>query len=245
MLLKTNLHFHANTDPEHQNIEYDVFEGIEKAAELGFHVLALTCHGKCALNGDHRKYAESKGVLMLSGIEVNIGEKKNESRHLIILNCKKDAERIRTFKDLEKYKKDNPHIFIIAPHPFFPYFPKQQSLMEYTHKYSHLFDAVEHSWFYCKLINKNLPAQEFAKENNLPLVATSDTHFFDFLDTDYCLIEAESKTPEGVFNAIRKRSFKNVTRPKKLLKEMILTYGSFHFKKGKRSNSEVGRTKNN
>ncbi|MGM0629184.1 MAG: PHP-associated domain-containing protein [Patescibacteria group bacterium] len=245
MLLKTNLHFHANTDPEHQNIEYDVFEGIEKAADLGFHVLALTCHGKYALNGDHIEYAESKGVLMLSGIEANIGEKENENRHLIILNCDKDAERIRTFKDLEKYKKNNPHIFVLAPHPFFPYFPKQQSLMKYTYKYSHLFDAVEHSWFYSKIINKNLPAQQFAKEKNLPLVATSDTHFFDFLDTDYCLIEAKNKTPEDVFNAIRKRSFKNVTRPKKLLKEMIFTYGSFHFKKGKRSNSYTERVKNN
>lgn len=230
MLLKTNLHFHTSDDPHHSNIKYSTFEGIDKASKFGFDVLALTCHTEYVLTDEHIKYAEEKGILLLPGIEINIGENENDGRHLLIINCDKSAENIKTFKDLEIYKKENPHIFVIAPHPFFPSFSKQESLMEYTKKYSHLFDAVEHSWFYSNLINRNLPSQKFAEENNLPFVATSDTHFFNFLNTDYCNIEAEEKTPKSIFNAIQKGSFENVTRPKKLIKEMFFIYGTFSLK---------------
>lgn len=229
MILKTNLHFHANEDPTH-SIEYSVLEGIDYASKLDFQVLALTCHNKVALIEEHKKYALSKNILLISGVEINIGEKPEDGRHLLILNCDKEAEEIKTFQDLEIYKKNHPEIFVIAPHPFFPSFFKKQSLLEYTDKYIHLFDAIEHSWFYSKLINKNIPAVKLAQKRNKPLISTSDTHFMDFLDTDYCLIETEEKTPEAIFQSLKKHTFKNVTRPKKLLKEMIWTLGSFYIK---------------
>ena len=229
MILKSNLHFHTNEDPTH-SIDYSIFEGIEHASNLGFEVLALTCHNEVVSTDEHREYALSKNVLLISGVEINIGERPEDSRHLLILNCDSEAEEITTFKDLEIYKKSHPEIFIIAPHPFFPSFFKKESLLEYTEKYLHLFDALEHSWFYSNLINRNIPAINLSKNKNLPLIATSDTHFMDFLNTDYCLIETDTKTPEAIFKSLRNNSFKNITRPKKLLKEMIWTFGSFYIK---------------
>ncbi len=234
MILKTNLHFHTGDDPE-DSLGYDTKEGIDKASELGFDVLALTCHNKVIHTKEYEKYATSKGILLISGIELNVGEEEKEYRHLIVLNCSKDAEKIDTFADLEKYKKNNPEIFVLAPHPYYPGIVRKTSLMEYAEMYSHLFDAIEHSWFYSKHINRNKPAEKLSKKVGLPMVATSDTHFFDFLDTDYCLIEAREKTPRAVFEGIRRGSFKNVSRPKKLIREMSLCYGSYLFKKVLRS----------
>ncbi len=229
MILKSNFHFHSNEDPTHL-IDYSIFEGLDYASKLDFQVLALTCHNKVIATEEHRQYALSKNILLISGVEINIGEKPKDNRHLIILNCSKEAEEIKTFKDLEHYKKSHPEIFVLAPHPFFPAFSHKQSLLEYTEKYIHLLDGLEHSWFYSKYINKNIPAIKLAQKNNLPLISTSDTHFMDFLDTDYCLVDTNEKTPEAIFKSLKNNCFKNVTRPKKLIKEMIWTFGLFHFK---------------
>lgn len=235
MILKSNLHFHTNDDPTH-NIEYNTIEGIDKAADLGFQVLALTCHEKVIYNNDYKRYANSKNILLIPGVELNVGENKKEGRHLLILNCSKEVEDIETLRDLEKYKKENPGIFVMAPHPYFPSFTKKQSLMEYTEKYSHLFDAIEHSWFYSTLINKNIPAKNLAQKKNISFIATSDTHFFNFMDTDYCLIETENKTKEDVIWSLKKGSFRNITRPKKILRELVIVYGSFCIKSILRKN---------
>lgn len=229
MLLKTNLHFHTNDDPTHR-IDYSAEEGIDRASKLGFDVIALTCHGKVTFKEQYRSYASSKGILLISGIEINISEDGKDGRHLLILNCGNSAERIKTFKDLEQYRKEHPDIFVIAPHPFFPSLRGKQSLLEYTEKYLHLFDALEHSWFYSKTINRNIPAEKISKKMAIPLVATSDTHFFDFLDTDYCLINAEELSAGSLFKAIKKGAFKNVTRAKRPITEMAFTFGKFYLK---------------
>ena len=229
MLLKTNFHFHTNEDPAHR-IDYGITEGIDRASELGFKVLALTCHGKVVFKKEHGDYALSKDILLISGIEIEISEDGSNGRHLLILNCGKEAEGIKTFKDLEEYRKNSPEMFVIAPHPFFPSLSGKQSLLEYTERYLHLFDALEHSWFYSKMLNKNVQAQKLSKERSVPLVATSDTHFFNFLDTDYCLIEAKEMSTEAIFSAIKEGSFENVTRAKKLISEMLIPYGRFYLK---------------
>ncbi|MFP4616969.1 MAG: PHP domain-containing protein [Candidatus Paceibacterota bacterium] len=230
MFFKTNLHFHTGDDPQ-DPIEYNTLEGINKASELGFRALAITCHEKFIWSSEYREYASSKGVVLIPGIEINIGERKGEKRHLIVLNCDKDVEQIETFENLEEYKRERPQTFVLAPHPYYPSLHQRSSLMKYADKYAHLFDAVEHSWFYSEYLNKNQKAVELSKRKDLPLVSTSDTHFFDFLDTDYCVIEAEEETPESILNGIKQRRFENFTRPKRLFKEMFLTYGKFSLKR--------------
>ena len=229
MQLKTNLHFHTKEDKFH-HINYNALEGIDIASKLGFEILAITCHQKLIFSEDLKKYAESKNILLISGIEISISENNRGGRHLIILNCDSSAEEIKTFKDLEKYKELNPNTFIVAPHPYFPVPGLKQSLLEYTEKYLHLFDAIEHSWFYSDTINKNIEAEKLARKNDLPFIATSDTHFINYLNTDYCLVESKEKTINDVFRAIKNKSFKNITRPKKIFSEMLFPQISFTIK---------------
>lgn len=223
MKLKTNLHFHTADDPK-DPIAYSTKEGIDKAAELGFDVLALTCHTSVEWTQEYADYAQEQGVLLLSGIEANIGETPEEKRHVVVLNCDKSAEDIRTFTDLARYQKDHPDVFTIAPHP---YFPGPSCLGARLKEHIGLMDAIEHSWFYSKQWDKNKKATEVATAYDLPLVATSDTHFFDFLDTDYCVVDANEKTPEALFSAIRAGAFENVTRPKRFVREMVIPFSAF------------------
>ncbi len=231
-MLKTNLHFHSAEDT-FEPIKYTLKEGIDHAAELGFQVLATTSHQEANWTEDAYQYAKGKGILLISGIEISVGEKnpkdkKNKimGRHIVLLNVDKEAEKVRTFSQLEEYKKENPGVFAIAAHP---YFLKKISLGPYLEKYIHLIDAIEHSWFYSKLINLNKKAEQIAQKYDLPLIATSDTHFFDdnHMDRNYALVDAEEKTTECVLDALRRKNFKNVTRPSKFFKHMMgnqLTY---------------------
>ena len=119
MKLKANLHFHSKEDPV-DIISYDLFEGIDKAAELGFNVLASTCHGKNICLDRHVKYAAEKGILLIPGVEANIYELGTRRRnHVVILNCNESVNNVRTFHDLKRYKQMYPEIFVIAAHPYF------------------------------------------------------------------------------------------------------------------------------
>lgn len=213
MRLKANLHFHTEDDPEDSQINYTFYEGVDKAAELGFEVIALTCHDKYIDSAAYKQYAASKNILLIPGIEKNI-----EKRHVIILNADPAVESVNTFEKLENYKKDRPDIFLIAPHP---YFYTSYCLKEKLEQNIHLFDAIEYSWFYSKNVNPNIRGELIAKKYNLPLIAASDTHNLGFLNTSYALIKAEEKTETAIFNAIRSHKFQNITSPRKFWREMV------------------------
>lgn len=227
MRLKTNFHFHTNDDPM-DPVGYTLLEGIDHAARFGFGALAVTCHQKFAWTENAAIYAEERGILLIPGIEVNVDENREKwGRHVLILNAAKTAEDVRTFEELERYKNTHPESFIIAPHP---YFYGDFSLDEFLEKYVHLFDAIEHSWFYSRFFNRNKKARAIAKKHALPLISTSDTHFLDFFHTNYCTVDAEAKTPEAIFGAIRERRFENTTSPRKFLRDMVWTQGKFFAK---------------
>jgi len=210
--LKANLHFHSSDDPQ-DCIEYTFFEGIDEAARGNFEVLALTCHDFFVDKNEYREYAAKKNILFIPGIEKTI-----QKKHVVILNASKEAENIKNFEDLAVYKKNNPHCFIMAPHP---YFHGGSSLKKSLENNINLFDAIEFSWFYSKMFNCNKRAESIAKKYNLPLIATSDTHILPFINLSYSLIEAEEKNIAAIFEAIRKKRFININPPKKIWREMI------------------------
>ncbi|MFC1802176.1 PHP-associated domain-containing protein [Patescibacteria group bacterium] len=216
MKLKTNLHSHSFGDPQDPAIKYTSKELIDYASSLGFGVLAITHHKSFAYTEELRKYAESKNILLISGIELNITKQK---KHLLVLNCEKSIESVKTFEDLREYKAKHPEIFVIAPHP---YFPRRSCLGNLVEENINLFDAIEHSWFYSKRKNYNKKAEEIAKKYNLPFISTSDTHWLTKLNKDYAEIEIEEKTVETVFEAIREGKFQNTTRPKRFITEMLV-----------------------
>jgi predicted metal-dependent phosphoesterase TrpH len=213
MKLKANLHFHSKEDPI-DVVPYTLYEGIDYAAQLGFNVLASTCHTSFASTPEHVQYAHSKGILLIPGIEADIYETGTQRRnHIVILGCDKNIENVRTFDDLRVYKASHPEICIIAAHPLYP---GTFSLGIRLEKYIDLFDAIEHSWFYTRFFNHNTKAIAIAKKYNKPIISTSDTHFFAFMDTNYAEIDTQTVTQEDVFNAIRSGSFTNITTPRSL-----------------------------
>jgi len=204
-MIKTNFHFHTSDDPR-DRISYSPYKAIDHAGNLGFNALAFTCHQKFTYTKKYADYAEKKGIILVSGIEAKI-----EGKHVVILNCDKSAEMLKTFKELGKYKKENPHIFIIAPHPFVLY-PTRPSLGKKLEKNIKLFDAIELSIFSNKIFNFNKKAEKIAKKYNKPFIATSDTHYLSILDKNYAVINTEEKNPTAIFEAIKQQKFENKTK---------------------------------
>ncbi|MBI3671234.1 PHP domain-containing protein [Candidatus Azambacteria bacterium] len=225
MKLKTNLHFHSSEDPYHV-IKHSLKEGIDKAASLKFDVLAITCHDFFVDTKDLENYAKEKGILLIPGIEIGIerGRVSKEGRHLLVLGCEKDAEKIYDFSDLRQYKKEHPEILVVAPHP---YFYGNISLKDYLEKNIDTIDAIELSWFYSKIFNRNKKAENTAKKFNKPIIATSDTHFFDYMDRSFAFVETEEKTQKSVFEAIRKNKIENTTSPVNSIKDMLIRQCAF------------------
>ncbi|MBI2453544.1 hypothetical protein HYV56_02470 [Candidatus Peregrinibacteria bacterium] len=201
-LLKAALHAHTTEDPI-DKIPYSSYEFIDHAASLAFDVVAITCHKYCFLNDEVTKYALSRNIVLINGIEQNI-----EGKHVVILNATKETEHIFTFEDLEKYKK-NYNCFVLAPHPFFPMpFCLNKKLI----KHIGLFDGIEFSYFYNEKCNFNKKAVEISKKHKKPLVGTSDIHILKYFNPTYALIEAE-KNIASILKALNAGKTKIVSRP--------------------------------
>ena len=216
MKLKTNLHLHTKEDPLDGEdwkkiVTYSIYELIDYAHKLDFKVLAFTSHLKFVYKKEYGEYAKSKGLLLIPGIEIELKEIFFE-KHVLVLNCDKSVEKIKTFKELVEYKKNHPEIFIIAPHPDFGFI--YSIGLKNLRKYIDLFDAIEYSWFYSKIFNLNKGGESVAREFKKPFIATSDTHVLGNLKYDYAVIEADDLSIQSVFKAIRESRFTNVTEEK-------------------------------
>ncbi len=199
MFLKTNLHFHTVLDEKY--LSHNIYQGVDYAKEQNFGVLVYTPHRKFLFEQEFSNYAESKGILLIPGIEIEIGKK-----HIVILNCDKEAENIKTFEDLANYKNKKQDILILAPHPFIF---STKSLKSDFIKNIELFDAVEMSVFSNFIFNFNKPAEIAAKKYGKPFIATSDTHFLKDINRGYALINVSEKSIGEVFSAIKKGDFQN------------------------------------
>lgn len=199
MILKTNLHFHTKEDDI--GVHYDIYKAVDYAKEKGFDVLAYTPHRKFFFQEKYAEYAANKGVLLIPGIEMEI-----KGKHIIVLNCGKEIENIKSFQGLADYKSKNPQILILAPHP---YVFSHKSLFSKLLENIDLFDAIEMSVFSNKIFNFNGHAKKIADKYGKPFVATSDTHFLKDMERGYALINAPERTPEAVLSAIKKGNFQN------------------------------------
>lgn len=199
MILKTNLHFHSAEDEK--LVPYGIYQYIDRAQKKGFDVLAYTPHRKFLFKEDYAKYAGKKGILLIPGIEMEIKKK-----HIVVLNCGREIERVKSFQELSAYKNENPQILIMAPHPFVF---SLQSLGCRLLENIGLFDVIEMSIFSNKIFNFNKKAAAAAQKNDKPFIATSDTHFLKDLGRGHASINAAEKSAEAVFSAIKKRDFQN------------------------------------
>ncbi|MDP2750219.1 MAG: PHP-associated domain-containing protein, partial [Nanoarchaeota archaeon] len=178
---------------------------------------------------------KSKGILMIPGIEKRIEGKET----LIYAKTKKVIQEtldIKTFEDLRTFrKKHGKDILIIAPHPFFI---KSQCLGNKLEEYSDLFDGVEYSHYYTRLINKNKPGVKVARKNNLTIFGNSDIHRLYQIGLTYSRVKAE-KNMDSIFEAIRHGKVKVITKPLSFFKFIKITFGlvsSVAIKKPKKLN---------
>lgn len=202
--LKADLHLHTAEDPV-DCVRYAAKELISKAADEGFDVISITNHQQITFNQDLFSLAKEKGILLIPGIEMTV-----QGRHVLVLNPPSYG-RCSDFFSLSKMRRAE--TLIIAPHP---YYPGTTSLNGYLFKYLNLFDALEYSHFYSQMINFNQKAVKVSQSFGLPLVGTSDAHFFSQLGATYSLIYAENNL-EAIFGAIRQNRVKVISRPLKHL----------------------------
>lgn len=204
-MLKADLHLHTNEDPKHPELTYTAKQLINRAAEMGYEVLALTYHNNVADISKLSSYAKKKGILLLSGVERDIEEK-----HVLIYNLTKaESQAINSFEDLARLKQKNKEVFVIAPHPF--HFTSC-CLGKMFELHFSLFDAAEFSWFYTKIINPNRKLLLFISKHPLPIIGNSDLHRLEVLGSTYTLIDAP-KDKQGVFAAIKAGKVKVVSKP--------------------------------
>ncbi len=204
--LKVDLHIHTREDPK-DNITYNAFELIARAASLGFDAIAITNHNRITLNSELKDEASKLNLILIPGTEVNC-----EGRHVLVLNPPfNPSQRKLTWFDLEAMRTDDS--LIIAPHPYFPGF---KSLFQLLDKYNHLFDAIEFSAFYNNFFNPNIKAIEASQKYSKPLIASSDAHNLWQLGTSFTLVEAE-RSGKDIIQAIKKNRIKICSRPLQLM----------------------------
>jgi len=202
--MKIQLHLHVQGDPI-DNIKYTPKQAIDKASKLNYKVISFTCHDKLIYNKNLADYANSKGILLIPGIEKTI-----QKKHVLIINASKNSEKIKSFEDLRLYKKNNPECFVIAAHPFHP---SSTSLMFKLIKHIDLFDAIEHSYFYSTLINPNILSKLVSKIYKKPVIATSDIHYLDGFDYGYAKLNEKTKLEtQHIFDNLRKQNFVNESK---------------------------------
>jgi predicted metal-dependent phosphoesterase TrpH len=200
--LKVDFHTHTSDDPK-DYINFSSHELINRAAQLGFDGLAITNHDVVTFSKDLEGYAQERGVCLIPGVELTLSKK-----HILLLNPNPDdVPSLHKLEDLEKIR--NAANLVIAPHPFFPGFKCLGKKLEI---HLPLFDAIEYSFFYNHLINRNKKALRLAASRNKPLVGDSDCHNIWQIGTTYTLVEAE-KNIASIVAAVKEGRTEVVTTP--------------------------------
>ena len=204
IVLKVELHAHSSLDP-YDGIPHTTRELIDRAAELGYQGLSVTCHNRYFDPADDAAYARNRGIVLLAGVERTI-----RRAHLLLINFPADCQRVKSFDDAVALKKAFPRGLVIAPHPLYPT-PSAMGLATMD-KYRDLFDAVEVSSLYTRWVNFNTGAIDWARANGKPLVGNSDVHSLAQLGTTFTLVDAPP-APDAICDAIREGRLELRTEP--------------------------------
>src|SRR5512139_3862073 len=114
VMLRGDLHHHISADPiDGAFIRHSPGELIDRAAALGLNVLAITCHESVPYDQDAIRYAASRGVLLLRGMEAAV-----DGHHVLLLNFRDFPPGVCTAAEVAERKTSE--ALVIAPHPFYP-----------------------------------------------------------------------------------------------------------------------------
>jgi len=202
MLARLRADLHVHTREAEPSIAYGARDIIVRAARAGYRVLSITNHDTITYSADLVSFARDHDVLLIPGVEATV-----EGRHVLVYNADVEADKLRTFADLRRYR--TPEWLVAAPHPLFP---ASYCLREKLWQQIDLFDAIEFSHFYTPRIDFNRPAVKLAAALGLPLLGTSDSHLDEQFGTTFSLIEADLSV-ESVLAAVKQGRLGIVSRP--------------------------------
>jgi predicted metal-dependent phosphoesterase TrpH len=192
-VLKVDLHLHTSEDPADW-IRHSAADLIDRAAELGYHALAITLHDAQLEDVRLRDRARDRGIILIPGVERTI-----QGRHVLLLNFRaSESMGVSSFADLARAKRGTDGL-VIAPHPFFP---GRSCLQQMLDAQAQLFDAVEWSYFWTRAVDFNTRAAQWAAAHGLPLVGNSDMHDIQQIGRTYTLVDAEPN-PAAICEAVR------------------------------------------
>lgn len=184
-MLKVDFHTHTADDPE-DYIDFSSEELIDRAGELGYDAVAITNHNIVTNRPGLARYAEERGILLIPGVELTLSGK-----HVVIVNPPFEHNPgLRSLEELPGVRSSDS--LVIAPHPFYPGLKCLWSKL--TENIS-LFDAVEFSFFYSRLIDPNRRAVDAARASGKPLIGSSDCHNIWQVGLTYSLVDAEKDIP--------------------------------------------------
>jgi len=203
-MLRADFHHHINTDPtDGWFVTYSARELIDRAAAVGLNVLAITCHESVPYDDDVIRYAQTRGIVLLRGMEATV-----EGRHVLLLNFQDFPPGICSVAEVAERK--TPGALVIAPHPFYPAGVAGGDILT---AHGSLFDAVEFSGMYTALTGGfNRRAQAHARAADLPVVGNTDTHCLWQLGSTFTLVDAVPE-PAAIVEAILQRRVQLVTQP--------------------------------
>ena len=168
-VIKVELHTHTDEDPA-DRITHSTRQLVDRAAALGYGALAVTLHDRYFDPAPHADYARERGVVLLRGIERNIGR-----HHVLLVNFPAACAEVRSFDDIAALKRQYGGL-VIAPHPFYPIPSALGSALEPN---AAVFDAVEVNAMYTRLVDFNRRARTWAAAHGKPLVGNTDLHLLD------------------------------------------------------------------
>lgn len=200
--LKADLHTHCAGDPR-DLIGYSPEMLIDAVAKANVQVLALTCHTKVVYNARLAEYGRQRGVLLIPGAELNL-----DGKHVVALNPDEEQAEAKTFAELRRRGKRNAVFF-----PSHPFYLGPTCLGRHLAAHADLFDAIEYSAVYLRLVNPNRWGVRAARQLGLPLLGNSDTHMLPYCSNTCSWIEAEEASVDAVIDAIRKGRVTLETKP--------------------------------
>lgn len=201
---KLKIDFHTHTREDRKDfIRYTARELIDAAVARGFDALAITNHDTFLFTPELERYAESKGLLLIPGIEITA-----DGCHVVVINPRftPDPQGYK-LTDLRRLKHEE--TLIIAPHPFFHFF---RSLKTKIFPLMEDIDAVEFNCYHNSLLNWNAKGVRAARANGKPLVGNSDSHKLKQFGMTYTLVESEKNVP-AIVRAVKEGRCEVRTRP--------------------------------
>ncbi len=166
--MKAEMHAHCSLDPlDYKLCRYSPELLISEAADHGYEILSITCHNEDIWSRELSEFAESKGITLIPGMEVDV-----EGRHHVLAyNFRTGSENLNTFDKLRSRSRED--TLVVAPHAYYPGYTCLRSRLT---KNIDVFDGIERSGFYIRGLDFNRRACSIAASHRKPIVGNGDVH---------------------------------------------------------------------